>query len=652
MQRKQPKSANRKRIQVQLKRAVKRGDVEAPEPTRRPHSKRKANAGPAVPSSSRKLQSAFTKLSKEFLDLARDLSARIPLPRPLERDAAIFDRSLSNAESSDTFTCPRRPRWRFDMAKSELNHNEEGLFQKWLAQSDEIVARWQNPPQAENEAIDKPVDTEVLVSEPVETMPRSITYFERNLEVWRQLWRVTEISQIILVLLDCRCPLLHYPPSLAAYLGDHKHILVLTKVDIAGPERAAAWTDYFAKHYPKLRVIQVEAYVQKEATSVHQGRAHYEPHLPDSFRAKLVKAIKEIHQELLEPPEKVKANPVALQKWTCSVKQDINWDGVATAHGGKVGSMVGGPVAPQDDQENHGEQPQFLTVGVIGQPNVGKSSLLNALFGVRRVRASKTPGMTKHLQTLFWTSDVRLVDCPGLVMPNLVPMEMQVLSGILPIARISAVPSCIHFAGQYAPLEQIYKLTHPDQKTAGELEDKRTWRDGLTREKAKSKAPTWTAMDVLLAYADLRGWQTAQAGRPDIHRAGNFMLRTLAEGKVSWAFWPPDKDPKSITDEGLGIWIPGSEVDVDEEDWEKESAEADEEEHRDEGDESDVDMESDSGDTGSDGSSNLASPTRAGISGDANSKPRLGRFGALALDDVAEDNNDNDESEKEKDQQS
>jgi hypothetical protein len=33
---------------------------------------------------------------------------------------------------------------------------------------------------------------------------------------------------------------------------------------------------------------------------------------------------------------------------------------------------------------------------------------------------------TKHFQTLFWTPDVRLVDCPGLVMPNFVPMEMQV----------------------------------------------------------------------------------------------------------------------------------------------------------------------------------------------------------------------------------
>lgn len=103
------------------------------------------------------------------------------------------------------------------------------------------------------------------------------------------------------MLLDSRCPLLHYPSSLSAYLSDRKVILVLTKVDISGPARAEAWTAYLRTHYPGLRVVQVEAYVEKEARVGHQGRKLYEPHLPQGFRERLVEAIKEVHAEMLEP---------------------------------------------------------------------------------------------------------------------------------------------------------------------------------------------------------------------------------------------------------------------------------------------------------------------------------------------------------------
>lgn len=52
-------------------------------------------------------------------------------------------------------------------------------------------------------------------------------------------------------------------------------------------------------------------------------------------------------------------------------------------------------------------------VATLGRSNVGKSSLLNALFGVPAARVSATPGRT---QALYWyrVDDIfDLVDCPG-----------------------------------------------------------------------------------------------------------------------------------------------------------------------------------------------------------------------------------------------
>lgn len=90
--------------------------------------------------------------------------------------------------------------------------------------------------------------------------------------------------------------------------------------------------------------------------------------------------------------------------------------------------------------------------------------------------------------------------------------------GILPIARLPAVPACIHLACRYLPLEQIYGLTHPAEFEEEEA-DKRTWREGTKREKRREI--TWTPMDVLVAFAVKKGWFTAKAARPDTHRAGN-----------------------------------------------------------------------------------------------------------------------------------
>ncbi len=48
-----------------------------------------------------------------------------------------------------------------------------------------------------------------------------------------------------------------------------------------------------------------------------------------------------------------------------------------------------------------GPRAGVLTVGMVGYPNVGKSSTINVLCGEKKVTVSMTPGKTKHLQVFL-----------------------------------------------------------------------------------------------------------------------------------------------------------------------------------------------------------------------------------------------------------
>jgi hypothetical protein len=99
-----------------------------------------------------------------------------------------------------------------------------------------------------------------------------------------------------------------------------------------------------------------------------QGRRQHDPHLPESFRRRLVEAIQQEHAAMLEPPEKIKNNPARLEHWKPPVKRDIDWERVLAAEGEKVGTLVGGPAAPAPHEEDPAEEePKFLTIGLIGQ---------------------------------------------------------------------------------------------------------------------------------------------------------------------------------------------------------------------------------------------------------------------------------------------
>ncbi|XP_011311746.1 guanine nucleotide-binding protein-like 3 homolog [Fopius arisanus] len=64
---------------------------------------------------------------------------------------------------------------------------------------------------------------------------------------------------------------------------------------------------------------------------------------------------------------------------------------------------------------NAGDVKQSIQVGVVGLPNVGKSSIINSLKRSKACNIGSTPGITKTMQTVQLDSKIRLLDSPGIV---------------------------------------------------------------------------------------------------------------------------------------------------------------------------------------------------------------------------------------------
>ena len=84
-----------------------------------------------------------------------------------------------------------------------------------------------------------------------------MSYFEHNIETWRQLWRILEYSDLICIVADVRHPVLHFPPALYRHIRSigKKVILILSKIDLVKPELYVAWKNYFIEKFPDLQVV-------------------------------------------------------------------------------------------------------------------------------------------------------------------------------------------------------------------------------------------------------------------------------------------------------------------------------------------------------------------------------------------------------------
>jgi hypothetical protein len=119
------------------------------------------------------------------LETTKSLAHSTTLDRPIPGDYAIFPVEQMLRDEG-RLTCPARPKFRFGQTKKEVEKNEEGLFKKWLKSTEEVVTEWVEG----GEVVEDEEETGAQADEQVQKKqewPRSPSWFETNLEVWRQL---------------------------------------------------------------------------------------------------------------------------------------------------------------------------------------------------------------------------------------------------------------------------------------------------------------------------------------------------------------------------------------------------------------------------------------------------------------------------------
>ena len=172
----------------------------------------------------------FFKESKEELK-ERHRLARLPI-RSLGSRPLFLDFPTSSSKSDDILDMPKRPPWNYNMTREQLERQELDYFRSYV------------------ETIKKDYKQNAH--------KRDLSYFELNLETWRQLWRVLEISDVVLCVVDVRFPPVHFPPSLYTHVTKDlkkEMIVVVNKVDLAPAPLVAAWVRRFRQRFPALKVV-------------------------------------------------------------------------------------------------------------------------------------------------------------------------------------------------------------------------------------------------------------------------------------------------------------------------------------------------------------------------------------------------------------
>ena len=292
----------------------------------------------------------------------------------------------------------------------------------------------------------------------------------------KELKKVINGSDVILQVLDCRDPIgTRIHPSVEDAILRHydkKMVIVLNKIDLVPKQAVAGWLKYLRRSHP---TVAIKAGTNQSRGNIGQTKGE-------------------------------------------SALQSSSGVGVES-----LLHLLKNYARHSSGDKKAKNSKASISVGIIGYPNVGKSSILNTMKRSRAVGVSPRPGFTTSMQEVVLDKSLRLIDSPGVVFDD--------VSGESQSGGHALLRNCVDADSVEDPIPAVQGLLE------------RCSPESLMMTYSIPAFPKGDVM-AFLAMVAKRSGRVIKGGIPDKVSAARTVIRDWNGGKIPYYTMPPASDEK------------------------------------------------------------------------------------------------------------